>query len=89
MQYTEWLTQFFANQITGSDQKWAVLLSVIGSKFYRFLKSLITPERPANKKYKGIVYTVNLLKNHFNPKPSQIQYKFFACKRKMVSQLLQ
>ena len=81
MQYTERLTQYFiANKITDNDQRRVILLSVIGSKTYGLLRSLVTPDKPADKSYEDIV---DLLKKHFNPKPSPIvqRCKSYSCER--------
>ena len=43
----------------------AILLSVIGSKTYGFVRNLLTPNGPTDKTYSEIV---GVLKNHFQSK---------------------
>jgi len=51
----------------------AVLLTVIGSKPYELLHSLLAPEAPASKKYDELVA---VLGDHLNPKPLVIAERF-------------
>ena len=54
--YTERLGQFFvANEIKDDANQVAVLLTVIGSKPYEWLHSLLAPAVPASKKYAELV----------------------------------
>ena len=72
--YIERLEQFFvANKITEAKQKVAVLLTVIGSKSYGLLRNLVSPAKPAEKKFEDIV---EVMKNHLNPKPLIIAERF-------------
>ena len=65
--YTERLGQFFvANEIKDDAKQVAVLLTVIGSKPYELLHSLLAPAVPASKKYAELVA---VLGDHLNPKP--------------------
>ena len=49
--YTERLEQYFvANGVTTDAKQTAVLLSLIGARTYKTLKSLVTPEKPSDKK---------------------------------------
>ena len=48
-------------------------LSVIGSKSYSLLRSLLAPDRPSEKSYDDLV---TVLKKHFEPKPIVIAERF-------------
>ncbi|KAI7813566.1 hypothetical protein IRJ41_020631 [Triplophysa rosa] len=54
-----------ANEVA-DEKKVSVLLSVMGVKTYGLLRSLLTPEKPADKTFKEIV---DILHEHLNPKP--------------------
>ena len=74
IEYTERLEQYFAaNEITDNNKKRAVLLSVCGAKTYKLIRNLVNPRKPADKSF---VELVNLVKNHLNPRPSSIVYRF-------------
>lgn len=47
-------------------KKVSVVLNVLVAKTYSLLRSLFTPEKPADKSFKDIVDT---LQNHLSPKP--------------------
>ncbi|XP_053724301.1 uncharacterized protein LOC128760685 [Synchiropus splendidus] len=49
--------------------------SVVGASTYSLMRNILSPDRPKDKTYQELV---NLLKNHFDPKPSEIvqRYKF-------------
>ena len=71
---TERLGQFFvANEIKDEAKQVAVLLTVIGSKPYELLHSLLAPAVPASKKYAELVA---VLGDHLNPKPLVIAERF-------------
>ena len=54
--YIERLNQFFVVNKIDSDAKWvAVLLTLIGSKPYELLHSLLVPAAPASKKFDELV----------------------------------
>lgn len=75
-EYCEVLEQFFeANEIENGDRQRAILISVVGSSTYSLMKNLLSPDKPKDKTYTQLV---ELLKNHFDPKPSEIvqRYKF-------------
>ena len=75
-QYAERLGHFFdANSITVESKKHSVLLADIGPSTYTLLSSLVSPEKPGDKSFDDLVA---LLKNHFNPEPSEIveRYKY-------------
>ena len=64
---------FVANGITQPEKKVAVLLTVIGPKTYGLLRSLLTPNKPAEQSYARLV---EVMKNHLNPKPLVIAERF-------------
>ena len=74
--YSEQLEHYFtANDISSTDTKHAILLTVCGSATYQLLKSLIQPSKPSDKPYDELIET---LTRHYSPKPSPIiqRYKF-------------
>ena len=74
IEYTERLEQYFAaNEITDNNKKRAVLLSVCGAKTYKLIRNLVNPRKPTDKSF---VELINLVKNHLNPRPSSIVYRF-------------
>ncbi|XP_020609105.1 uncharacterized protein LOC110047679 [Orbicella faveolata] len=74
IEYTERLEQYFAaDEITDNNKKRAVLLSVCGAKTYKLIRNLVNPRKPTDKSF---VELVNLVKNHLNPRPSSIVYRF-------------
>ena len=71
--YTERLGQFFvANKIT-DDKKVAVLLTVVGTRAYELLHSLLVPTVPSEKSYDELV---KALQEHLNPKLLVITERF-------------
>ncbi|XP_041863718.1 uncharacterized protein K02A2.6-like [Melanotaenia boesemani] len=81
-EYCEIMEQFFeANGIDDGDKQRAILLSVVGAATYSLIRNLLSPEKPKEKTYQQLV---TLLKNHFDPKPSEIvqRYKFDSRSRK-------
>ena len=64
---------FFANGIQAAEKKRAVLISVMGSQAYKLLRTLISPSLPNEKSFSQLV---EVLKNHYNPKPSEIIQRF-------------
>ena len=72
--YTERLSQYFvANDITEDKKKVGILLTVIGSKAYELIHSLLAPVSPAEKKYDELVA---VLMGHLKPKPLVIAERF-------------
>ena len=57
------------------SKKHSVLLADIGPSTYTLLSSLVSPEKPRDKSFDDLIA---LLKNHFNPEPSEIveRYKY-------------
>jgi len=81
-QYVERLEFFLiANKVTDEAQQRAILLSVVGPRTYKTLRSLITPAKPADKSFADLV---KVLSDHFSPKPSEIiqRAKFYNRTRK-------
>lgn len=72
---------FEANGIEDGDRQRAILISVIGALTYSLLRNLLNPEKPKDKTYQQVVL---ILKNQFNPQPSEIvqRYKFDSRTRK-------
>ena len=68
-QYVERVNHFFdANDIVDAGKKRAVLLSVIGSSTYALLRNLVSPAKPREKSFDELV---SVLKDHYNPTPSE------------------
>ena len=68
-QYVERLEHFFvANDIVDAGKKRAVLLSVVGASTYALLRNLVSPAKPGEKSYSELVA---VLKEHYNPTPSE------------------
>uniref|UniRef100_A0A1A7YSF0 Gypsy retrotransposon integrase-like protein 1 n=2 Tax=Iconisemion striatum TaxID=60296 RepID=A0A1A7YSF0_9TELE len=81
-EYCEIMDQFFeANEINDGEKQRAILLSVVGASTYSLMRNLLSPIKPKEKTYDELV---TLLKNHFDPKPSEIvqRYKFDSRSRK-------
>ena len=71
--YVERLDLFFlANEIK-DDKKVAVLLTVLGTKAYSLLRTIIAPSKPAEKTYKQLV---DAMKSYVEPKPIVIAERF-------------
>ncbi|XP_038590459.1 uncharacterized protein K02A2.6-like [Micropterus salmoides] len=82
-EYSEVLHHFFeANEITEAGWQKAILLSAVGSQTYSLMRNLVSPAKPGDKTFDDLV---QLLKNHFNPKPSEIvqRFKFNSRNRKL------
>ena len=74
VEYTERVKQYFAvNEITDNHKKRAILLSVCGAKTYKLIRNLVNPRKPPDKSFAELV---TLVKNHLNPRPSSIVYRF-------------
>lgn len=73
-EYTEILEQFFeANEINERDRKKAILISVVGASTYSLMRNLLSPDKPKDKSFQELVA---LMKNHFDPKPSEIVQRY-------------
>ncbi len=74
--YTERLGQYFAaNDIASAEKQRAILLSACRAPTYKLIRNLVTPDKPTDRTFAQIV---ELVKNHFAPKPSVIvqRYRF-------------
>ena len=71
--YLERLEQYFVANDVKEAKRTAVLLSVIGSKTYEVLKSLVAPDKPSAKSYPDLKA---VLLSHFKPKPLTIYERF-------------
>ncbi|XP_062297408.1 uncharacterized protein K02A2.6-like [Scomber scombrus] len=81
-EYCEVLHHFFeANEIDDASRQKAILLSSVGSQTYSLMRNLVSPAKPGDKTFDELV---KLLKEHFNPKPSEIvqRFKFNSRNRK-------
>lgn len=81
-EYCEVLHHFFeANEIDDAGRQKAILLSAVGSQTYSLMRNLVSPAKPGDKTFDELV---KLLKDHFNPKPSEIvqRFKFNSRNRK-------
>ncbi|CAB4036155.1 Hypothetical predicted protein [Paramuricea clavata] len=73
-QYIERLEFYFeANGVDDEDKQRAILLSVCGSKTNKFIRNLITPNKPSEKTFAELV---ELVQQHQHPKPSAIVQRF-------------
>ena len=73
-EYCEILEQFFeANGINDGDKQRAILISAVGPVTYKLMRNLLSPQKPSSKTYDELV---RLMKEHFNPKPSEIVQRF-------------
>ncbi|CAB4039062.1 Hypothetical predicted protein [Paramuricea clavata] len=73
-QYIERLEFYFeANGVDDEDKQRAILLSVCGSKTYKLIRNLITPNKPSEKTFAELV---ELVQQHQHPKPSAIVQRF-------------
>ena len=64
--YIERVQLFFTANDIAEDKKIAVLLSMVGSKNYSLLRSLVAPRTPKDLSFDELVST---LRQHFEPKP--------------------
>ena len=75
--YAEQIEQYMiANDVKDEKRKAAIFLTLVGRKTYNLLRDLALPGKPADLKF---TEAIELLKNHFNPKPLVIakRYKFY------------
>ena len=73
---------FILHAFTEDSMKRALLIHEIGDTNYDVLKSLVAPDKPADKTYAQLS---EKLKSHFNPKPNKIvkRYEFRTRYRKL------
>jgi len=83
VEYIERLTQYFiANEITDGGIKKAILLTAVGKDTYSLVRTLVSPEKPAEKSYDQLVAAI---KAHVSPKPLVIAERFKFYQRKQRS----
>ena len=58
-----------ANEVVSPEKKRAILLSSVGASTYKLIRNLTSPHPPVSRTYKEII---DLVRDHFNPKPSVI-----------------
>ena len=80
--YAERLDNFFKANDISDDRKVAVFLSVIRAHAYNLLRSLTVPDKPNTKTYTALI---ELLKDHYSPKPIVIAERFRFYKKKPTS----
>ena len=77
-QYTERMTYYFtANDITTDAKKKATFLAVVGLKAYALVRTLIAPSKISDKSLQQLM---DVLQEHYSPKPSAT--KFYNLTRK-------
>lgn len=72
-EYCEIIEHFFTANYIEDDKKKSILLSVVGAQTYSLMRNLLSPIKPGDRTFAQLV---TLLKNHFNPKPSEIVQRF-------------
>lgn len=60
---------FEAIEIDDAGRWKAILLSSVGSQTYSLMRNLVSPAKPGDKSFEELV---KLLKDHFNPRPSEM-----------------
>ena len=76
IQYIKRIEYYFqASKITEGDTKRAVLISAMGEKAYKLMRSLISPVKPNDKSFGQLV---EAMRGHLCPPPSEVvqRYKF-------------
>ena len=77
--YAERLQQYFkANDVADEDKKRAILLSNSGPQTYQLVKNPLAPAKPTKNTFTDIVA---VLKEHWQPKPSEIVQQYNLCSR--------
>ena len=72
--YSERLEEYFkANDVEAGVKQRAILLSNCGPQTYQLVKNLLAPNKPMDHTFSEIV---TALRNHWQPKPSQIVQRF-------------
>ena len=72
--YAERVGHYFtANDITDDSKKRAIFLSVCGPSTYGLIRSLVAPKTADDHSYTELV---ELVKKHYNPRPSAITQRF-------------
>ena len=77
--YIERVTHFMiANNITQPNRKTSMLLTVIGSDCFSTVKSIISPAKPEDHTFQQLV---EILREHYAPRPSVVMSRFKFRKR--------
>ena len=72
--YAEHVGHYFtANDITDDGKKQAIFLRVCGPSTYGLIRSLVAPKTATEHSYTELV---ELVKKHYNPRPSTIMQRF-------------
>ncbi|KAM9717125.1 uncharacterized protein ACNS7B_020902 [Menidia menidia] len=79
--YIERLEQYLEANDVDEEKHVAVLLSVMGAKAYGLLRNLVQPGKPKDKTFGEIV---DILKEHYEPKPILVaeRFRFNRCNQK-------
>ncbi len=64
---------FVAHEIDDVDKQRSVLLAACGTDTYQLIRALVQPAKPGEKSFAQLV---ELLKEHFTPRPSEIVQRF-------------
>ena len=73
--YCERLMHYFtANDVKTDEKRRTILLSVCGAHIYQLVRSLVSPEKPADKTFEEIV---KLVRDHLTPPSSCIVRRFY------------
>ena len=70
-EYCERLKHFYS--ANDNDKRKSILLSACGSKAYKLMCNLLAPDKPGDKSFNDLV---TLLKQHYNPIPSEVAQRF-------------
>ena len=76
--YLERIELFFTANEIADEKKVSVFLSVIGSKTYAVIRSLVAPAKPSDK---GLDILCSELKKHFEPSKIVIAERFHFHRR--------
>ena len=72
--YIERAQQYFlANDVDDADKQRAILLSCVGSKAYRIIKDVLSPDAPTDVELPTLIEKTS---KHFQPEPSEIVQLF-------------
>ena len=62
-----------ANKIADASKQRSILISSMGQKAYKILRSIVAPSKPTNVSFKNLV---SAMTSHFSPPPSKIVQRF-------------
>lgn len=68
-----WSNFFVANGIEDEGKQRAILLSIVRPQTYSVMQNLLSPTKPNKKTCQQLV---TMIKNHFNPQPSEMVQRF-------------